>query len=69
MDFAASSTANAVEKLPFEGRRQLPEEQRRSRERAEKAREFRQQCLRNLKPDHPLYGSTDARRARGEFLE
>lgn len=61
--------SGAVEKLPFQGRRQLPEGERRVRERLEKAQEFRQQFLRNLKMDHPLYGSTEARRARGEVLD
>jgi len=61
--------SGAVEKLPFQGRRQLPEGQKRVRESADKAREFRQQFLRNLKPNHPLYGSREARQARGEMSE
>jgi hypothetical protein len=33
---------------------------------AEKARSFRVNFLRGLKPDHPLYNSPEARAARGE---
>lgn len=58
--------SGAVDQLPFQGRRQLPETERDSREVARKAREFRLNFLRHLKPDHPLYHSTEARAARGE---
>jgi hypothetical protein len=33
---------------------------------ADKARSFRVNFLRNLKPNHPLYTSPEARTARGE---
>ena len=33
---------------------------------ADKARSFRVNFLRSLKPDHPLYASPEARAARGE---
>lgn len=58
--------AGAVDKLPFEGRRQLPEKERQSRQTAQKARDFRLSFLKSLKPDHPLYNSFEARMARGE---
>jgi four helix bundle protein len=58
----------AVERLPFQGRRQLPDREKSVRESIEKAREFRQQFLRNLKPNHPLYRSREACQARGEAL-
>ncbi len=38
-------------------------------ETAQKAKEFRQNFLRNLKPEHPLYTSTEARLARNEVVE
>jgi four helix bundle protein len=58
--------AGAVDKLPFEGRRHLPAKERASRETAQKARDFRLNFLRGLKPNHPLYNSSEARAARGE---
>ena len=60
--------AGAVDKLPFEGRRQLPEKERQSRQTAQKARDFRLSFLKNLKPDHPIYNSFEARMARGELV-
>ena len=56
----------AVDKLPFEGRRQLPNRERTSRQTARKAQEFRLEFLKNLKPTHSLYNSAEARGARGE---
>jgi four helix bundle protein len=61
--------AGAVEKLPFDGKRHLPQPQRAQREAAQKASEYRRRFLRSLKPGHPLYDSTDARAARGEPLD
>ncbi len=61
-----SGWAGAVEKLPFEGQRHLPEKDRSAREKAQKARDFRLNFLRNLKATHPLYNSSEARAARGE---
>ena len=58
--------AGAVDRFPFEGQRHLPQRQRQARDTAEKAREFRLTFLRNLKPNHPLYNSPEARQARGE---
>ena len=39
------------------------------REAADKARNFRLDFLRGLKPEHPLYKSSVAREARGEAVE
>ena len=61
--------AGAVDRLPSDGRRHLQEPQRRSREAAQKARDFRLTFLKNLKPSHPLYPSTEARAARGEAVD
>lgn len=61
--------AGAVDKLPFEGRRHLPEKERQSRQIAQKTRDFRVNFLKNLKPEHPLYNSTEALAARGEVVD
>jgi four helix bundle protein len=61
--------SGSVDKLPFEGRRQLPEKERATREVAQKAKDFRLNFLKNLKPTHPLYSASEARAARGEAVE
>lgn len=61
--------SGAIEKLPFNGRRQLPQKERVSREMADKARDFGEKFLRSLKPEHPLYNSSEARAARRERVE
>lgn len=58
--------AGAVDTLPFEGRRHLPQRERASREITDKARDFRLNFLKTLKPSHPLFNSAEARSARGE---
>jgi len=58
--------SGSIAKLPFEGRRQLPEKERQTRQTAQKAKDFRLNFLRGLKPNHPLYASSEARAARGE---
>jgi hypothetical protein len=60
--------ARAVDSCGFEGRRHLPEKERSSRDAAKKAQDFRLNFLRNLKPDHQLYNSSEARAARGESV-
>ena len=61
--------SGSVDKLPFAGRRHLPQKERESRQNVEKMQNFRLNFLRNLKPDHPLYHSSEARTARGEAAE
>lgn len=56
----------SIENSPVQGKRHLTGEVKEKREAADKAREFRIRFLRSLKPDHPLYNSTEARAARGE---
>lgn len=56
----------SVEASPVQGKRHLTPEVRQKREVADKARNFRLNFLRNLKPDHPLYNTEEARAARGE---
>ena len=58
--------SGSLEKLPFEGRRHLPERERKQREKVGKVTNFRLNFLKSLKPDHPLYHTTEARAARGE---
>ena len=58
--------AGAVDKLPFEGKRHMPQQQRSQRETARKADEYRLRFLKSIAPSHPLYNSPDARAARGE---
>jgi four helix bundle protein len=58
--------SGSIERLPFEGRRHLPEKERATRAAAQKVRDFRLGFLRGLKPNHPLYQSPEARAARGE---
>lgn len=59
----------AIENSPVQGKRHLTGEVKEKREASRKARDFRVSFLRNLKPDHPLYNSPDARAARGESVE
>ena len=61
--------AGSIDKLPFEGRRHLPETVRVSRAVSQKAQDFRLKFLRSLTPDHPLYTTAEARAARGEAEE
>jgi len=57
---------SSIEGSPVQGKRHLAGPERAKREMADKARSFRLNFLRNLKPDHPLYPSPEARAARGE---
>jgi len=61
--------SGSIEKFPFEGRRHLPEKDREKREVAQKARSYRENFLKSLKPEHPLYNSSEARLARGERVD
>lgn len=60
---------NSVEGSPVQGKRHLTAPQKEVRETKQKAVNFRQQFLRDLKPSHPLYNTAEARAARGEPLE
>ncbi|HVM47664.1 MAG TPA: four helix bundle protein [Candidatus Acidoferrum sp.] len=60
--------SNSLESSPVQGKRHLAGAARQNREVADKAREFRLNFLRNLKPEHPLYTSPEARAARGESV-
>ena len=56
----------SLEGSPVQGKRHLASPEREKREVADKAREFRLNFLRSLKPSHPLFASPEARAARGE---
>jgi four helix bundle protein len=58
--------SGSIDRLPFEGRIHLTNEVASARTAREKARKFRLTFLKNLKPEHPLYNSPEARGARGE---
>lgn len=58
--------SGSIEKLPFKGKRHMPEPVRKAREAEKKGQDYRLNFLRNLKPNHPLYSSREAREARGE---
>src|SRR5262245_13066415 len=60
---------SSVEDSPVQGKRHLTAYFREKREAFQKAQEFRANFLRNLKPEHPLYNSREARLARGERVE
>ena len=64
-----SGWSGSIDRFPFKGARHLPEKDRATREIAQKSRDFRLNFLKTLKPNHPLYNSTEAREARGERLE
>ena len=59
----------SIDSSPVQGKRHLTGEVKERRETAQKAKDFRQNFLRNLKPEHPLYNSPEARAARGEIGE
>lgn len=61
-----SAWAVSIEDSPVQGKRHLTGATRQQREVAENARNFRLNFLRNLKSEHPLYKSPEARAARGE---
>ena len=56
--------AGAVQKLPFEGPRRMPEKTKRTRETARKTTDFRTKFLATLQPTHPLYNTPEAQAAR-----
>ena len=59
----------SIEGSPVRGKRHLTPETRGRKQIAEKAAEYRQRFLRNLKPNHPLYNSPEAQAARREVDE
>jgi four helix bundle protein len=58
--------ADALQNSDIQGQRHLNEKVRQRERTASAARKYRLDFLRNLKPEHPLYHSAEARAARGE---
>jgi four helix bundle protein len=56
----------SIEASPVQGKRHLTAELRTHRDAEQKARSFRSNFFRGLKPSHPLYTSPEAHLARGE---
>lgn len=56
----------SIEGSPVQGKRHLTPQNRKQKEMADKAAEYRLKFLRGLKVEHPLYNSSEARSARGE---
>ena len=59
----------SIESSPVQGKRHLAGEVKERRETSQKAKDFRLNFLRGLKPTHPLFNSPEARAARGEEVE
>ncbi len=59
----------SIENSPVQGKRHQTSQTREGRRTEQAAKDFRLNFLRNLKPNHPLYGSPEARAARGESPE
>ena len=55
-----------IDSGPVQGKRHLTGTEKRRRDEIRIADEWRQRFLRSIKPDHPLYNSPEARKARGE---
>jgi four helix bundle protein len=56
----------SIDSSPVQGKRQLTGAIKEKREAAQKALDYRLNFLRQLKPEHPLFKSAEARAARGE---
>jgi len=56
----------SIEDSPVKGKRHLDAKTRQTKQIRQAAEEYRLSFLRNLKPEHPLYRSAEARAARGE---
>ena len=60
---------DSIEDSPIKGKRRMDARMKQARQIKDVAVEYRLRFLRGLKPEHPLYGSAEARTARGEALE
>ena len=56
----------SIEDSPVKGKRHLDAKTRQEKRVTQAAEQYRLSFLRNLKPEHPLYQSAEARAARGE---
>src|SRR5215831_12754598 len=64
-----SGWANSIENSSIKGKRYMTDKAQEARRVAQAAQDFRTGFLRNLRPEHPLYSSPDARVARGEATD
>lgn len=64
-----SAWATSIEESPIKGKRFASRQLRESRRVSQSAKDFRLNFLRNMKPEHPLYNSHEARVARGEITD
>jgi four helix bundle protein len=64
-----SAWATSIEDSPIKGKRFANRRMRESQQASQAAKNFRLNFLRNLKAEHPLYNSSEARLARGETTE
>ena len=61
-----SGWISSIEEGPVQGKRHLNGTQKREREVQTYTADFRRKLHLSYKPEHPLYNSPEARRARGE---
>ena len=59
----------SIDSSPVQWKRHLTAQVRESGRTAQAAHDFRLSFLRNLKPEHPLFNSSEARAARGEAAD
>jgi hypothetical protein len=59
----------SLEDSPVQGKRHLTGPVKAAREMQQKVHGFREKFLAGLKPNHPLYNTSEARAARGEPVE
>jgi four helix bundle protein len=59
----------SIENSPVQGKRHLTAAERKEKQAVSAAKEFRLNFLRNLKPEHPMFKSREAREARGENVD
>jgi len=64
-----NSWISSIEESPVQGKRHLTPQTRQAREASNAAQKFRLNFLRNLKMNHPLYNTAEARAARGEAID
>lgn len=64
-----SAWATSIEESPIKGKRFANRQIRESQRVIQSAKNFRLNFLLNLKPEHPLYNSSEARVARGEIAD
>ncbi len=64
-----SGWMSSIEESPIQGKRYMSRGMQDRRRAVDAAKNFRLNFLRNLKPEHPLFNSSEARSARGEVVD